>query len=201
MPTIEQQLNKLIELKTELANNLTVRGVEVSASATFNDLVPQVLNVEDVTDETTTYTDLNTELEEVINSLPSAESGGSGGSLETCTITFDNESLSSDCIPDLVVAQVLENGQPTTKYFGYTYGEGVFYTQHVSNVICGSKIYLHTQFYTGHSAEPYVEIDGSATYNNYHFYYNASNSVVVMEFTAPTNAGENCTIYYAYDPS
>lgn len=43
-------------------------------------------NYEDVTTETTAYTDLNTELEEVINSLPDAGSGG-GASVEICTVT------------------------------------------------------------------------------------------------------------------
>jgi hypothetical protein len=41
-------------------------------------------NYEDVGAETTEYTSLNGELEEVINSLP--EAGGSGGSIETCTV-------------------------------------------------------------------------------------------------------------------
>lgn len=46
-------------------------------------------NYEDVTSETNEYTSLNTELEEVINSLPDAGSGGSGTSIETCTVTIN----------------------------------------------------------------------------------------------------------------
>lgn len=42
-------------------------------------------NYEDVGDETTEYTSLNAELEEVINSLPDAGSGGA--SVETCSVT------------------------------------------------------------------------------------------------------------------
>lgn len=43
-------------------------------------------NYEDVGTETTEYTSLNAELEEVINSLPEAGSGSGGGNIETCTV-------------------------------------------------------------------------------------------------------------------
>ena len=45
-------------------------------------------NYEDVGTETTEYTSLNAELEEVINSLPDAGGGESGGGVETCGISF-----------------------------------------------------------------------------------------------------------------
>lgn len=45
---------------------------------------------EDLSAEITEYGSLNDELEEVINSLPSA--GGGGGSVETCTVTVINNS-------------------------------------------------------------------------------------------------------------
>lgn len=46
MPTIAEQLNKLIELKTQLADNLIEKGVEANSNETFNTLVPKVLDIQ-----------------------------------------------------------------------------------------------------------------------------------------------------------
>lgn len=45
-------------------------------------------NYEDVETETTEYTSLNAELEEVINSLPDAGGGSGGGSVDTCNVNI-----------------------------------------------------------------------------------------------------------------
>lgn len=50
----------------------------------------------DVSEEVAEYTDLNTELEEVINSLPSA---GGGGNLETVKLTINYIGLSGPAMP------------------------------------------------------------------------------------------------------
>jgi hypothetical protein len=56
-------------------------------------------NYEDVGTETTEYTSLNAELEEVINSLPDASSGESGGAgIETCTVTLASRSPATDVV-------------------------------------------------------------------------------------------------------
>lgn len=46
MPTIAQQLEKLIELKSELVSNLNDKGIEASPNETFNTLVPKVLDIQ-----------------------------------------------------------------------------------------------------------------------------------------------------------
>lgn len=46
MPTIAQQLEKLIELKSELVSNLNDKGVEASPSEMFNTLIPKVLDIQ-----------------------------------------------------------------------------------------------------------------------------------------------------------
>ena len=51
--------------------------------------LPETSNYEDVTTETTEYTSLNGELEEVINSLPDA-GGSGGGEPATCTVTINS---------------------------------------------------------------------------------------------------------------
>lgn len=56
-------------------------------------------NYEDVGTETTEYTSLNTELEAVINSLPSASGGSDGGNIEVWTGTLHGGSGLGD-IPD-----------------------------------------------------------------------------------------------------
>lgn len=55
----------------------------------FAPAIRGITGIEDLTAELTEYASLNAELEEVINSLP--EAGGSGGSVETCTVTISGE--------------------------------------------------------------------------------------------------------------
>lgn len=61
MATISQQLNELINQKTQLANNLTTMGVEANSSEKFNTLVPKVLQIEsgiDTSDATATAAEI-----------------------------------------------------------------------------------------------------------------------------------------------
>ena len=61
MATISQQLNELINQKTQLANNLTTMGVEANSSEKFNTLVPKVLQIEsgiDTSDATATSAEI-----------------------------------------------------------------------------------------------------------------------------------------------
>ena len=61
MATISQQLNELINQKTQLANNLTTMGVEADSSEKFNTLVPKVLQIEsgiDTSDATAAESDI-----------------------------------------------------------------------------------------------------------------------------------------------
>ena len=61
MATISQQLNELINQKTQLANNLTIMGVQANSSEKFNTLVPKVLQIEsgiDTSDATATSAEI-----------------------------------------------------------------------------------------------------------------------------------------------
>lgn len=61
MATISQELNELINQKTQLANNLTTMGVEANSSEKFNTLVPKVLQIEsgiDTSDATATSAEI-----------------------------------------------------------------------------------------------------------------------------------------------
>lgn len=74
--------------QTAVAKNVYTTGAVTVA--------PIPSNYEDVGTETTEYTSLNTELEEVINSLPNA-GGSEGGSIGTCTVTLIHESGLDSC--------------------------------------------------------------------------------------------------------
>lgn len=80
----------------EMATNVNDANDEV---ADQTDLIAQVASAlqgksipggggEDVTAETETYTDLLTDLEAAVNALPDAGSGGSGGTVQMCTVTI-----------------------------------------------------------------------------------------------------------------
>jgi hypothetical protein len=76
--------------QTAVAKNVYTTGAVTVAA------IPS--NYEDVGTETTEYTALNAELEEVINSLPEAGGGSGGGSdIETCTVTINMEEGSGYC--------------------------------------------------------------------------------------------------------
>lgn len=92
--------------QTAVAENVYTTGV-ITVGA-----IPS--NYEDVGTETTEYTSLNAELEEVINSLPSA--GGSDASVETVNITFQN--LGSLSLPMNVFLTTLSGYEKLVVYPG-----------------------------------------------------------------------------------
>lgn len=71
---------------------------------------------EDVTAETDAYTDLLTDLETAIDALPDAGSGGSGGSIETCTVTLPSDIAGSLSYSD--GAQLVVNDTELLYYGG-----------------------------------------------------------------------------------
>ena len=105
---------------------------------------------EDLTAELTEYSALNTELESVIDSLPSAggSGGGSGGSVETCTvaITFSltranlyyYSATTCDSNGNLVFRSNLLSESGTIAA-GKPFGSFA-----ISDVVCGSIIVLYT---------------------------------------------------------
>lgn len=82
-------------------------------TATIDELITIANNLpdagsggEDVTNETTEYTNLLDDLEDAVNALPDA--GGGGSSVETCTVTFV---CSEYAEPDLIYTGII-NGVP-----------------------------------------------------------------------------------------
>lgn len=119
-----------------------------------------------------------------------ASSGGGGASVETCTVILDN--ISWDCAIISVAAMVAENGiyQPYIR-FSNNFG---LYTVTISNVVCGSKIGLISCFDVGYGIEPYIEINGTASFDSWGRLNNIDSRLMTMTFTAPSMANENCTI-------
>ena len=99
---------------TTSSQTAVASGVYTTGAITVG---PIPSNYEDVGTETNTYTDLNDELEAVINSLPSG--GGSGVSVGTCVVTVNNfrgiimhytdkdmmHQATSDLVGDYVIAK------------------------------------------------------------------------------------------------
>lgn len=131
---------------------------------------------------------------EVITGVMSTTSGGSGGNVDTCTITFEDIS-GGDCAISFITALVYENGN----YNIYTYflSNEFLNTMTVPNVVCGSAISLGSNLY---SLPPYVEIDGSAVLQSIGSMSRVATNLYLFSFTAPQTANEHCTIYYAYEP-
>jgi hypothetical protein len=67
---------------------------------------------EDLNAELTEYASLNAEFEEVVNSLPNAGGGGTGGNIETCTLTIVMDELDDH---PLCIVTTLIDSQPTTQ--------------------------------------------------------------------------------------
>ena len=131
-----------------------------------------------------------------------ATSGGSGTTnIQTCTVRFDNESLSADCDILAIVASVFENGEFNTHgafASDLINRDGFGPSATLSNVVCGTKIYLIASipYYT--SVGAYVEIDGSAALESERS-ISTTYDRALLTFNAPSVAGEECTIYFAYN--
>jgi hypothetical protein len=127
-------------------------------------------------------------------SLPEAGSGGSGGgSIETCTITFDN--ISWGCPIVIVSAMVVENGIYQT-YTNFSDTGNQLYTITIPNVVCGSEIGLGSCFDVGYGNAPYIEISGTASFNSWNHLHGVNTKFMTMTFTAPSVPNENCTISF-----
>lgn len=113
---------------------------------------------------------------------------------ETCTVTFDNASLSNDCGIFVVSAMVVEDGivQCRTSYYR---NEDFVYLVNIPNVVCGSTMALVASIYM---TVPYVEISGSAIFDSWSV-LGVGGTLTGLKFTAPSVANENCTIYFAYN--
>lgn len=92
---------------------------------------------EDVTAETETYTDLLNDLEAAIDELPDAGSG-SGGSVETCTVTINNPASTGMLVDYMSV----ENDAIVRKSVDYPYEP--------FNVLRGSILSIINDAYTGY---------------------------------------------------
>ena len=132
-----------------------------------------------------------------------AESGGSGdgsGSVthySTCTVTFDNESVSNDTQLLSVTFMTLKNGVPELETMVRRVNDFVnSYRITVLNVVCGSKMFvvIGEPYHYADCGTMYTEIDGTAVLDS-HGYYDSD--LVYMKITAPTVANEHCTFYYA----
>lgn len=105
-------------------------------------VAPIPSNYEDVATETTEYTSLNDELEDVINSLPNAED--SSGDVETCTVNIN-------CIATNISAYIttkIENGEsvPVTFLYGSDINGFADLTNiTLKNIACNTVLFLCTQ--------------------------------------------------------
>lgn len=99
---------------------------------------------EDVAAETNTYTTKLTELEAAINALPDAGGGGDGGSgsgtLDTCTITIENNVYNKGHGVNIYMFTVVENGE--ISILGYNDNTDQSPTLTFNNVLCGSYFYI-----------------------------------------------------------
>lgn len=125
-------------------------------------------------------------------------STGSNTSVETCTVTLDNEWVSGDCYIDFVTALVFEEGVcQTYTYFRKPNDNNCKMT--IPNVVCGTIINLGSTFHYGATEEPYIEISGSAIFDSWCHMSNTATTLVLLTFTAPSVVNEDCTISYSYN--
>lgn len=138
---------------------------------------------EDVTSETSAYTAKLATLETAITALETelqgkASGGSGGGSVETCTVTIDNQvggRLQG------VAATQCNTGQFNSYCID---GDAGLTTVTIENVVCNSAIFVQTNM----AIIPGFSINGTAE-----IIYSYS-SVTIWLFKAPSIAGESCTI-------
>lgn len=117
---------------------------------------------------------------------------GGGGSVETCTVTFDN-SYSEGELPLVIVTTQIDGGADKVYTF-FSEIDQYIHTVTIENVKCGTTIDL--VFNNDMSDVNGIEIDGSASLVFEERMSNAVQRLHHLRFVAPQTAGENCTIYY-----
>ena len=134
-------------------------------------------NYEDVATETTEYTSLNDELEDVINSLPAA-GGSGGGSVDTCTVKI---TCSTSDIYGYFYTKVVD-GNYSMGYLTNETSESALDVT-LTDVLCGGFISVQTGIDIGFLS---VTISGDATYE----VIRMTRSVLpIVAITAPTSPG------------
>ena len=167
---------------TNFASNLTTQDNLISQIQTALQNKAAATG-EDVTSETTAYTNKLATLETAITALETelqgkASGGSGGGSVETCTVTIDNQvggSLHG------VAATQCNTGQFNSYFIDY---RADLTTVTIENVVCNSAIFVQTT----RAIIPVFSINGTAE-----IIYSQSN-ITIWLFKAPSIAGESCTI-------
>lgn len=183
-------LSQITRIDNNIQNALAkvaAKGVTVSDDAGSDELpglIEQISQAEDLNTVLTEQEALITELETVL--AGKAAGGGSGGSVETCTveITCDDYSWCVFCF-----CTCYENGQIVQKYIGERIeGSGeIFKNKTLENVVCGT--YVHAMYSSGMKA---YRCSGFEDGNPLYMYY--------YDFCARTTVGpgETATIEF-YD--
>lgn len=176
---VEEQADLIAEIKTVLESKASVSYPELSNPATAENLEEG-------------YELIDEDGNIVVGTHVCSGGGGTDTSDNfTCTVTIDNDSISADCPILFAIASTSDGGYLYT----YIYREPHIYKITIPNVVCGTKIYLGSSIYQVESSGVYTEIDGSATFNSSSVFNGYDDAL--LEFTAPTVANEDCTIYYA----
>lgn len=166
--------------KTDLQSNNTDLQAILN---TINNL-PEASSGEDVTAETTAYTTKLASLETAIAALETElagkASGGSGGSVETCTVSIlDGESRGNITF---VCATVCDGNSLSSYVFTY---DGITYDLTIENVVCNSGLVVGV---SGYGSGTEFVLNGAEVI--------ASSSVVEKAFCVTAKNGETVTIQY-----
>lgn len=177
-----------------MASTLNVENTNFASNLTTQDnLISQIQTAlqnkaaatgEDVTAETNAYTSKLATLETAITALETelqgkASGGSGGGSVETCTVTIDNQVGGS---LHVVAATQCNTGQFNSYCIDYDAG---LTTVTIENVVCNSAIFVQT----ASAIIPAFSINGTAE-----ILYSNSRRITNWLFKAPSIAGESCTI-------
>ena len=120
--------------------------------------------------------------------------GGSGGSVETCTMTIEPYQWGGDEDIIFTTATVVNNGAVTT----YQFSPSSLYMEvlTIENVLCGSTVTIGLGIYNVHN--PYVEVGGGATLIG--TYLTNDKRIVYAVVQAPTTQGAIGTVGFSYEP-
>lgn len=151
--SIKTEIDRIKQSKADIISALKTKGVTVPSDASIDDLsalVDAISTSEDLSSELSTQNTLITTQETTIDSIISAlqgkASGGSGGSVETCTITMKHyPTYSTSFAIQRVAYQTLDDsGNITTEEISYSNGDISYSTNEfiLSNVVCPSIMYV-----------------------------------------------------------